>query len=267
MEGPAQTDLKARTNLKVLLAVALVLICGWVVGRAGTFGPSAQPAVKQVAQVVADDDAGDEQATTTFDGPMVRKRAAIALHVAPGADRRLVGTQIRVAANQEKIGVLRDASFAVFSADMLNYLVPEMTVVLPEGATTQDAEILMRDHRITGVTFYLIENVLVHDLTFAVIPNGVTPEAARAQQDQEGVLADSLNHYSTQVQRSGLTVRYFGAIVSDAQVRVVRESMARAAHVSPDQVQVEASSPGPGVDLTNGAPNLTDDLAGHHHHG
>jgi hypothetical protein len=32
-------------------------------------------------------------------------------------------------------------------------------------------------------------------------------------------------------------------------------------------VAVEASSPGAGVDLSNGPPDLTDDLAGHHHHG
>jgi hypothetical protein len=257
-----------RGRLKICLAVVIALVCGWAVARAGALGPTGRPAAQQpVAQVVAGDDGGDEQATTSFDGPMVRKRAAIALHLSPGADRRLIGNQMRAAAEQEKIGDLRDATFAVFSADLLNYLVPEMTMVLPENATTEDGEVLMRDHRYTGVTFYLVENVLVHDLTFAVIPDGVSPEAAQAQQDAEGVLADSLNHYTTQVQRSGLTVRYFGAIISDAQVRAVRESMARAAHVTADQVAVEASSPGAGVDLSDGAPDLTDDLAGHQHHG
>jgi hypothetical protein len=43
--------------------------------------------------------------------------------------------------------------------------------------------------------------------------------------------------------------------------------MARAAHVPADQVAVEAAEPGAGVDLSNGAPDLTDHLAGHHHHG
>ena len=256
-----------RGRLKVGLAVIVALVCGWAVARAGAFGPTGRPAVLPVAQAITAGDAGDLQASTSFDGPMVRRRAAIALHVSPDANRTLIGTQLRAAAGTERIGSLRDASFAVFSADLLTYLVPEMTVVLPENATTEDAEVLMRDHRFTGVTFYLIENVLVHDLTFAVIPNEVSPDAAKAQQDREGVLADSLNRYRTEVQRSGLTVRYFGAIISDAQVRSVRESMARAAHVTADQVAVEASEPGAGVDLSNGAPNLTDDLAGQHHHG
>jgi len=198
---------------------------------------------------------------------MVRKRAAIALHVTPGADRRLIGRQLRAVAGTEKIGTLNDATFAVFSAGLLNYLVPEMTVVLPEGATTEDAEAMMRDHRFTGVTFYLVENVLVHDLTFAAIPVGVAPEAAQATEDAEGVLSDSLNHYVTGVQRSGLTVRYFGAIISDEQVQAVRESMARAAHITPDQVAVEASSPGAGIDLSNGVPSLTDDPSESHHNG
>lgn len=254
-----------RTNLRLGLVVLLALLCGWAVARAGAGGTSETPAVKPVASV--NDDAGDEQATTSYDGPMVRKRVAIALHVADGADRRLIGRQLQAAARTEKVGPLRDATFAVFSATMLNYLVPEMTVVLPEGGTTEDAEVLMRDHKFTGVTFYLIENVLVHDLTFAVIPNGVTPEAASAQQDAEGVLSDSLNHYVTTVQRSGLTVRYFGAIISDGQVQAVREAMARAAHVTPDRVAVEPSSPGPGVDMSNGAPDLTDDMVGMHHGG
>ena len=253
------------THLKIVLAVVLALMCGWAIARADTFGPSDQPATRPVAQVV--DDAGDQQATTTFDGPMVRRRAAIALHLAKGADAKLIARQLQAQAKREKIGPLTEASFAVFSETMLNYFVPEMTMVLPEGVTTGDGEVMMRDHHFTGVTFYVVDNVLVHDLTFGVIPNGVTPEAAQRQQDQEGVLADSLNHYTTLVQRSGLTVRYFGAIISDGQVRAVRESMARAAHVAPEQVAVVAAEPGEGVDLSQGVPILTDDLASQHHHG
>jgi hypothetical protein len=254
-----------RTNLKIVLAVVIALLCGWAVARAGVFDSSGSPAVKPVAQL-SDDDAGDQQATTSYDGPMVRRRVAIALHVAKGADPARIRRELRRAADREKVGPLQDATFAVFSEDMLNYLVPEMTVVLPEGTTTEDGEVLMRDHSFTGVTFYLVQNVLVHDLTFAVIPHGVTPARVQAAEDAEGVLSDSLNSYTTTVQRSGLTVRYFGAIISDRQVQAVREAMARAAGVTPAQVAVEASMPGPGVDLSNGVPVLGDDLATHHHH-
>jgi hypothetical protein len=254
-----------RANLKIVLAVVLALLCGWAVARAGFFASSGSPAVKPVAQI-SDDDAGDQQATTTYDGPMVRRRVAIALHVAKGADPGLIRRQLRTVAAQEKIGALSPATFAVFSEDMLNYLVPEMTVVLPEGATTEDGEVMMRDHTFTGVTFYLVQNVLVHDLTFAVIPNGVAPERVKARADKEGVLSDSLNRYTTVVQRSGVTVRYLGAIISDRQIEAVRDAMARSAGVAPAQVAVTASEPGPGVDLSQGVPVLTDDLAGHHHH-
>jgi hypothetical protein len=255
-----------RTNLKIVLAVVIALLCGWAIARADLFNSSGSPAVKPVAEVSSDDDAGDQQATTSYDGPMVRQRVAIALHVAKGADRGRIQREMRRAAGKEKVGPLSDATFAVFSEDMLNYLVPEMTVVLPEGATTEDGEVLMRDHTFTGVSFYLVQNVLVHDLTFAVIPHGVSSEQVKAKEDAEGVLDDSLNHYTTTVQRSGVIVRYLGAIISDRQIQAVREAMARAAGVTPAQVAVEATEPGPGVDLSNGTPLLTDDLATHHHH-
>jgi hypothetical protein len=250
-----------RGRLGLVFVVLLAVLAGWVVARS-TGDP--RPATRPVAQI-ADDDAGDQRATTTYDGPMVHRRAAIALHVSTGADRALIERRLRAQATARKIGGVSDATFAVFSPDLLKYLVPEMTVVLPEGATTRDAEVLMRDHTYPGVTFYLIENVLVHDLTFAVIPDGVTPGAARDTEDREGILSDSLGRYTTEVQRSGLTVRYFGAILSDTQVLTVRAAMGRAAHVPADRVAVEATSGGAGVDLSNGTPDLTDDLAGHHH--
>jgi hypothetical protein len=255
-----------RGRLKVCLAVVLALVCGWTLAKAGAFSSPEAPATKPVAEVKKDD-AGDDQATTTFDGPMVRQRAAIAVHVTGTADRALIARQMRAAATKQKIAGLTDATFAVFSKEMLDYLVPEMTLVLPEGANTYDGEVLMRDHAFPGVSYYLVRNVLVHDLTFAVIPNGVTPEKAVATEDAEGVLADSLGRYTTAVQQSGLTVKYFGAILSDGEIQVVRAAMARAANVQPDQVAVAASSPGAGVDLTQGVPDLSDDLAGKHQHG
>jgi hypothetical protein len=254
-----------RTNPKIVLAVVIALLCGWAIARADLFDPSGSPAAVEPVAQVSDNDAGDQQATTSYDGPMVRQRVAIALHLAKGTDQGRVQREMRRAAAAEKVGPLSGATFAVFSEDMLNYLVPEMTVVLPEGAGTEDGEVLMRDHAFTGVSFYLVQNVLVHDLTFAVIPHGVSSEQVQAKEDAEGVLDDSLNHYTTTVQRSGVIVRYLGAVISDRQIQAVREAMARAAGVTPAQVAVEATEPGPGVDLGNGTPLLTDDLATHHH--
>jgi hypothetical protein len=253
----------SRIDLKVCLVVVVAVVCGLALVKAAT--PAPEPTAIVRAAVV--DDAGDGLATTTFDGPMVRKRVAVALHVVDGADRKLVGRQLREAAKAERIGDLSDATFAVFSEQLLTYLVPEMAVVLPEGATTADAEALMRDHTYTGVSFHLIENVLVHHLTFAVVPSGVTPDEVRAREDTEGILSDSLNHYQTEVQRAGVTVRYFGPIISDGQIAAVRESMARAANVTPDRVAVTASEAGDGVDLSNGAPDLSASSGRTEHHG
>ncbi|GLW28953.1 hypothetical protein [Actinoplanes regularis] len=242
-----------------LLLVAFA-VAAWSGGWFGT-APVETPA--EAATI--SDDAGDELATTTFDGPMVRKRAAIAVHPAKGADRAHIAAELRAAAKSDGLGELSDATFAVFSADMLKYLVPEVTLVLPEGVTVQRAGAFMRDHQPADVAFFVTQTVLVHDITFAVMPNGVTPAEAAKRQDAEGILSDSLNHYVTSVQPAGLTVRYFGALLSDGQIGAVREAMARASGTSADRVTVSANGPGPGVELSGGVPDL-DDESGHSGH-
>lgn len=209
-------------------------------------------APKQATPVLraVNDDAGDGRATTTYDGPMVRRRTAIAIHPTAGADRRAIARQLRAAAAKERMGPLTDATFAVFSEQLLTYLVPELVVVLPEGRSLLDAEIIMKNRDYPTVGFYLVESVLVHDLTFAVIPSGVSAARAGKDIDAEGVLSDSLGRYQVKTQKSGLTIGYFGALLSDGQVQSVRESMARAAHVAVDRVFVEASVPTGGVDVS-----------------
>jgi hypothetical protein len=211
---------------------------------------------------IVNDDAGDLRATTTYDGPMVRRRPAIGIHPVAGADRALLVRQLRAAAAEEKLGPVVETTFAVFSKELLSYLVPEIVVVLPEGTSLADAEVLMKDHSYPTVAFYLVESVLVHDLTFGVIPNAVSPAVVKHRIDREGVLADSLGRHTITVQKAGLTVRYFGAIVSDGQILAVREAMARAAGVAVDRILVEPSSPGTGVDL---ATENTAEEASHQH--
>jgi hypothetical protein len=258
-------DAGARAPLPVCLAVVLMLICGGAVARSG--GWVAGPATTPVAPVAADD-AGDRQATTTFDGAMVRRRAAIAIRPAPGADHDRITAELQAAARAAKVGELEPATFAVFSEEMLTYLVPEMTFVAPEDAAVSATEAMMRDRQPADVAFYLVQPVLVHDLTFAVIPAaGVTPKAVKDRADREGVLTDSLGRYSTLVQRAGITVRYFGAILSDGQIRTVREALGRAAGVPAARVHVSANEPGPGVELVDGAPpHLVDDESTRHTH-
>ncbi|BCJ42555.1 hypothetical protein GCM10010168_07030 [Actinoplanes ianthinogenes] len=248
----------------IALTLAMVLVAVGVAAWSG--GWFATPPAGTPAQAATiSDDAGDDWATTTFDGPMVRKRAAIAVHPARDADREHVRAELRAAAKADGIGELTDVSFAVFSKEMLTYLVPEVAVVLPEGVPVQRAEAFMRDRQPGDVAFYITQNVLVHDVTFAVMTTGVTPEQAKQREDAEGILSDSLNHYVTTVQPAGLTVGYFGPLLSDGEIGKVREAMARAAGTSADRVTVSATSPGEGVDLSNGVPelNATGEHQGH----
>ena len=54
------------------------------------------------------------------------------------------------------------------------------------------------------------------------------------------------------------------SLTHEAAVIAVRGAMARAAKVSPDRIQVSANEPGPGVDLSNGLPDLTESPHKHH---
>lgn len=249
-----------RTRIKVGVSFALIM--------AGMAAVSWNLAPARVAAVDPGDkgDSGDKQVITTYDGPMVRKRAAIAIHPDDGADRGAIRDELLAAAKKAKLGTLTEATFAVFSEEMLNYLVPEMTFVLPEGTPVAAAEAFMRDYRPDDVAFYLTQTVLVHDLTFAVIPaSGIEARTVRDTLKNEGILTDSLNRYDTTVQPAGLTVRYFGAVVSDATIATVRTAMGQAAGVPVERVLVEGSLPGAGVDLSDGVPELGGGKSGGHH--
>jgi hypothetical protein len=199
---------------------------------------AATPIVTQISN----DDAGDELATTTYKGPMIRYRVAIAVHVLDntntGLDTKLTHTKQQMIANApaEQIGALTEANFAVFSPTLLNYLVPNLTMVLPEGATLQDGERLMRNHSYPYVGFYFVDSVQVHDIAFTV--STPHPRQTSAYVDREGVLTDSLGKYTTTMQPHSVTFSYFGAVLSDSQILSDRAAVARAAAVSSNAVTV-----------------------------
>jgi hypothetical protein len=249
-----------RTPVKVAvgLAAALVLTAGALKMTGGTPEPA-------VAVVADRGDAGDEQVLTTYDKAMVRERAAIGIVPQKGASEAHIRTEMQALARANKLGPLTEATFAVFSEEMLVFVVPQISFVLPENISVTRAEALMRDFQPADVAFYLTENVLVHDITFAVVPAaGVSPAAVRDREDAEGIITDDLNHYVTTVQPAGLTVRYFGSVLSDKTIQSVRSAMGQAAQVSADRVQVSANLSGPGIDLSNGAPDLN--ALPHTHH-
>ncbi|NMO52662.1 hypothetical protein HH310_15855 [Actinoplanes sp. TBRC 11911] len=202
-------------------------------------------------------DSGDAQVISTYDGPMVRKRAAIGILPSKNADLDHIRAEVLALAKREKVGPLTESTFAVFNEHLLTYLVPQLTFIAPEGVSVTRAEAMLRDYQPADVAFHVTDTVLVHDLTFAVIPAaGVQPAAVSKELDEEGILTDSLNFYDTKVQQAGLTVHYFGAVVSDSTVSTVRKEMGRAANVPAERVLVEGTLPGPGVDLSDGVPAL-----------
>jgi hypothetical protein len=218
------------------------------------------------AAVVADHgDSGDTQALTSFDGAMVRKRAAIGLLPQKGADLAHIRAEMQARAKRSKIGPFAEATFAVFTPEVLKLVVPEITFVLPENVPLSRADAFMRDHQPADVAFFVVQPVLVHDITFAVIPAfGVTPTTVRDRMEYDGIVTDQLNHFETTRQPAGLTVRYFGAVLSDTTIKSVRAALGGAAQVPGDRVQVSANLPGPGIELDYGPPNLFGNPHGHH---
>jgi hypothetical protein len=250
-----------RRPVRLVAALAVLMVAGVAIQQNTV---PAEPAT--ASPVAVKGDAGDDVAPTTFDGPMVRKRAAIAIRPAKGADRDHIRAELadRVKKHPRVHGPLTEATFAVFSESMLNYLVPEMTFVLPEDVRATDAEAFMRDEQPDDVAFYLVEPVLVHSLTFAVIPSAATPEAVLDRANSEGILTDVLGEYDASAEPAGVMVRYFGAVLSDASIDSVKQALSRAAGVSPDRVWVEPTEATGGVDLSNGVPDLGDAPHGHH---
>jgi hypothetical protein len=247
-----------RAPIKVAVGLAAALALTAVTLRVtGTPEPA--------AAVVAEDrgDSGDEQVLTSYDGAMVRQRAAIGVLPAKGADPKHIRAELQAVA-KGTVGKLSEATFAVFDPEVLALVVPQVTFVLPENITLSEADAFMRDHQPADVAFYVVQPVLVHDITFAVVPAaGVSPATVRDREEYDGIVNDDLNQYVTTVQKAGLTIHYFGAVISDNTIKSVREALGGAARVPADRVQVSANLPGPGVELDNGAPNLTSQ---HSHH-
>jgi hypothetical protein len=249
-----------RAPLKIAagIAAALALTAGVLEMTGGTPDPA-------VAVVADHGDAGDKQTLTSFDGAMVRKRAAVGLVPQRGADEAAVVAEMQALARTHKIGTLTPASFGVFKPELLELVVPPITLVMPEDYPLTRTDAFMRDFQPDDVAFFVVQPVLVHDITFAVVPAfGVAPAQVRDRVEYDGILYDELNHYVTSVQPAGVTVRYFGAVLSDKTITSVREALGDAARVPASRVQVSANQPGPGIELDYGVPDLLSHGAGHH---
>ena len=252
----------AATLLLVTLASALG---GCTDGAAGNgagagVGSGRDRAANPAAGVLADGsgtDLGNGRPAATYDGLMVRRRIALAIEPTPGADVEALRQELDLAATVRHT-TLSDVSPSVLEAADREKLEPDVTVLLPAGATLVDAEDLIDPSRsahavFPGVRAYAVTSVLVHDLRFSI--RAKDPSASARAIAHEGILSDALGSYSTSTAAGRLDVTYTGPLISDDLVEQVRRGMARGAGGQLSAVTVSPrSTAGVGVDLATEPP-------------
>jgi hypothetical protein len=197
-------------------------------------------------------DVGNGRPQVTHDGLMVRRRVVIAILPTPGADVVSLREQLdRAAAGRHT--TLTDISPSVLDPADQERLAPDLTVVLPAGATVADGRKLIDPSTSARAAFpdvqdYLVAPVLVHDLRFTV--KATNPPVMAAAIAREGILADALGDYSTSADSGRLDITYTGPLLSDDLVEQVRRGIARGEGVQPSSVTVSPrSTTGVGVDM------------------
>ena len=138
---------------------------------------------------------------------------------------------------------------SVLDAAELEHLVPELIVALPIGQPIEVANRIVDPAiRYPGVDHFHVDSVLVHDLRFEVTT--AAPERVRAAIDREGILADALGRYTSEVGTGLIRISYTGPLLSDDLVQRVQDGVARGAGTTRDQVRVgPRSTLGVGVDM------------------
>ncbi len=243
-------------------AILLTVLSACTPGIPGPPGPSVTTGIAPAEGAAAGaepvdletgTDVGNGRPAVTNDGPMVRRRAVIAVHPTPEADLGSVRSALDKAAAGSGVE-LYDISPDVLDPAVLDHLVPELIVALPPEALREDAERLAErafgpETSYPGVEHVHVASVLVHDLRFTLA--SADPAASVQSMATEGILSDALGTYATSLEGGAVAVSYTGPLLSDALVEAVREGMARSGGVSGDQVTVTPGSPtGEGVDLS-----------------
>lgn len=243
----------------VLLLLTSV-VAGCTAGPTATIArptASATASSAAVPAAVAGSDVGNGRPQVTYDGLMVRRRVVIAILPVPGADVDALRRELdRAAASRHT--TLSDISPSVLDPADQERLAPDVTVVLPAGATLADAGKLMAPAAsdpgtsaraaFPEVQDYEVAPVLVHDLRFTV--RATNPSVMAAAIAREGILADALGTYSTSSGSGRLDITYTGPLLSDDLVELVRRGIARGEGVQPSAVTVSPrSTTGVGVDM------------------
>ena len=235
------------------VAVSVVLASSLVAGcTAGAPGPRPSDPSGAVLTSGEGSGLGNARPQVSYDGLMVRRRIAVAVHPAADADLDKLRTALSSAAGSLGLAV-SPISPDVLGARVLQHTVPELIVALPGDATTADGGELVdlafgQDQAFQGLDHVHVAQVLVHDLRFTV--STATPEALAEAIALEGILADALGNYDTRTGDGELELGYTGPLLSDKTVEAVRRGIARAAGNSADDVKVAPrSETGTGVDM------------------
>ena len=239
-------------------------------------GPTASVSAPSASVVTADTgtDVGNGRPLVTHDGLMVRRRVVIAILPTPIADVAALRRALDRAAASRHTS-LTDVSPSVLDPTEQEALQPDLTLLLPAGATLADAQDVVvpagsRRAVLPGVQDYQVASVLVHDLRFSV--RAANPPALATAIAREGILTDALGTYSTSGRGGRLEITYTGPLLSDDLVEVVRGGIARGEGVPPSSVTLSPrSSTGVGVTLAEepAPPPVVDEAAaparqGHH---
>src|ERR1044072_4493843 len=124
------------------VGIATVLVLTFVIGGwgVGAGGPSSTSRPSQVSVVAGGggSDLGNDRPRVSYDGPMVRRRMAIAVRLPSSAEVAAVRHDLALAAAQRHL-TLSTIPGGVLDPALLERLVPDLVVALPAGATRADA--------------------------------------------------------------------------------------------------------------------------------
>jgi hypothetical protein len=232
-----------RGCLALATAAAAVLVAGYATGPGS-------PAPTDTGQV-GGSAVGNARPLVTYDGLMVRRCQAVAVYPAVRGSAATLRSALHAVAKAAG-SPLRDLPADVLSAATLEVAVPDVVACLPAGQGAADAERLLAV-ALPGADHQAAEPVLVHDLAFSVHPRSSNVGVLSDALDREGVLADALGSY--ELAGSGptgdLVVGYTGPLLSDGEIELLREAIARPAGTTAAEVGVRPRSvEGVGVELS-----------------
>lgn len=240
-----------------VLALALAGCTGTQDGSAGHPTHSTPVVAGPSHSVEEGQDLGNGRPAVHYDGLMVRRRVVIAVHSGMEADLEGIRAKLDNAATPQGLA-LDTIPPTVLEPAVLEHVMPELTVVLPPGATLENAEAVADQASADGAAalgaeHFHVQQVLVHDLQFDISTAGT--DGLSAEVDREGILSDYLGNYQTASRDGHLSFNYTGPLLSDDTVEDVRQAIARPAHTAAQSISVgPRSTAGAGVDMDQEPP-------------